>query len=267
MIDPGRLRPLRSVGGLLVLLAVIPIVGFVLVLAADVIPDRAITRHLGVEILNERLTTEDYGPALTGHEIDRFSDCIAITIGLGSPPGTNPIESAVSSPTLGKCSEAIPRLQAYLDGDGLRQSYPYFRYWHGYSVLLRPSIALVGLQGTRVLMLVALTATLLGLGRSLARRHSRAVPLVLLAPFVFTTDFIELPGSLPHATGALAILATSWVAHEVVSRSATWPRAAAAGIVAGATVVYLDILTIPAGGWALCTAVVGLAASRQLRGG
>jgi len=261
---PSRRRAIR---GLVVLLLVLPVAGFVLVLVADAIPDRAITRHLGVEILDERLTTEDYGPALTGHEIDRFTDCIGITIGLGSPPGTNPVESAISSPTLGKCSEAVPRLQSYLDGEGLEQAYPYFRYWHGYSALLRPSIALVGLQGTRVVMLVALVGTLLGLGRSLARRHGRAVPLVLLTPFVVTTDFIELPGSLPHATGTLAILATSWIAHEVIARSATWSRAAAVGIFGGATVVYLDILTIPAGGWALCAAVTGLAASPLLGGG
>ena len=114
---------------------------------ADAIPDRSITRHLGTEILNERLTTEDYGTALSGHEIDRFTDCIGITIGLGSPPGTNTIESAISSPTLGKCSEAVPRLQSYLDGDGLEQSYPYYRYWHGYSVVLRPLLSVVGTAG------------------------------------------------------------------------------------------------------------------------
>ncbi len=140
----------------MLLLVALPIVGLVLVVLADAIPDRPIARHLGVEILNERLTTEDYGTALSGHQIDRFTDCIGITIGLGSPPGTNTIESAISSPTLGKCSEAVPRLQSYLDGDGLEQSYPYYRYWHGYSVVLRPLLAVVGLQGTRVVMLVAL---------------------------------------------------------------------------------------------------------------
>jgi hypothetical protein len=254
----------RRLGGLALLLVALPLVGFALVVIADAIPDRAITRHLGTEILNERLTTEDYGTALSGHEIDRFTDCIGITIGLGSPPGTNTIESAISSPTLGSCSEAIPRLQSYLDGEGLEQNYPYYRYWHGYSVVLRPLLALVGLQGTRVLMLVALAGVLLGLGRSLSRRHGRAVPLVLLAPFVLTTDFIELPGSLPHATGALAILATTWFAHEVVSRSPTWPRVAAASIIAGAVVVFSDILTIPAGGWALTTAVIGIGASLTL---
>lgn len=256
--------PGRSLVGLALLLMALPIVGFLLVVSADAIPDRAITRHLGVEVLNERLTTEDYGTALSGHQIDRFTDCIGITIGLGSPPGTNTIESAISSPTLGKCSEAVPRLQAYLDGEGLEQSYPYYRYWHGYSVVLRPLLAVVGLQGTRVLLLVALAGVLAGLARSLARRHGRAVPLVLLAPFVLTTDFIELPGSTPHATGALAILGTSWFAHEVVARSPTWPRVAAVSIVAGAVVVYADILTIPAGGWALTTAVIGIGASLAL---
>lgn len=254
----------RSIGGLVLLLVALPIVGFVLVVLADAIPDRPVARHLGTEILNERLTTEDYGAALTGHQIDRFTDCIGITIGLGSPPGTNTIESAISSPTLGKCSEAVPRLQSYLDGNGLEQSYPYYRYWHGYSVVLRPLLAVVGLQGARVVMLVALAAGLLGLARSLARRHGRAVPVVLLAPFVLTTDFIELPGSLPHATGALAILGTSWLAHDVVARSPTWQRVAAVSIVSGATVVYADILTIPGGGWALCTAVIGMGASLVL---
>jgi len=254
----------RSLGGLALLLVALPVVGFVLVLLADAIPDRSITRHLGTEILNERLTTEDYGTALSGHQIDRFTDCIGITIGLGSPPGTNTIESAISSPTLGKCSEAVPRLQSYLDGEGLEQSYPYYRYWHGYSVVLRPLLAAVGLQGTRVVMLIALAAVLLGLARSLARHHGRSVPVVLLAPFVLTTDFIELPGSLPHATGALAILGTSWLAHAVIARSPTWQRVAAVSIVSGATVVYADILTIPGGGWALCTAVIGIGASLVL---
>lgn len=258
---PATAPHTRGLQGIVLLLLALPVAGLLLVVMADAIPDRAITRHLGVEILNERLTAEDYGPALTGHEIDRHTDCVGITIGLGSPPGTNTIESAISSPTLGRCSDAVPRLQAYLDGEGLERSYPYYRYWHGYSVALRPLIAFVGLQGTRVVMLVALAVALLGLGRSLARRHGRAVPLVLLSPFVLTTDFIELPGSLPHASGALAILGTSWLAHDVVSRSTTWPRVAAVAIVSGATVVYADILTIPAGGWALCVAAIGLAAS------
>ena len=261
---PASVSRVRSIGGLVLLLVALPIVGFVLVVLADAIPDRPVARHLGTEILNERLTTEDYGTALTGHQIDRFTDCIGITIGLGSPPGTNTIESAISNPTLGKCSEAVPRLQSYLDGNGLEQSYPYYRYWHGYSVVLRPLLAVVGLQGARVVMLVALAAGLLGLARSLARRHGRAVPVVLLAPFVLTTDFIELPGSLPHATGALAILGTSWLAHDVVARSPTWQRVAAVSIVSGATVVYADILTIPGGGWALCTAVIGMGGSLVL---
>ena len=94
----------RSIGGLVLLLVALPIVGLVLVVLADAIPDRPIARHLGTEILNERLTTEDYGTALTGHQIDRFTDCIGITIGLGSPPGTNTIESAISSPTSGSSS-------------------------------------------------------------------------------------------------------------------------------------------------------------------
>lgn len=258
---PSTASRVRGLRGLVLLLLALPVTGLALVLLADAIPDRAITRHLGVEILNERLTTENYGPALTGHEIDRHTDCVGITIGLGSPPGTNTIESAISSPTLGRCSDAVPLLQAYLDGEGLQAGYNYYRYWHGYSVLLRPLIALVGLQATRVVMLVALSVAFLGLGRSLMRQHGRAVPLVLLSPLLLTTDFIELPGSLPHACGALAILATSWLAHDVVSRSTTWPRVAAVAVVSGATVVYADILTIPAGGWALCVAAIGLAAT------
>ena len=65
--------------------------------------------------------------------------------------GTNPLESAIRSPTLGNCESTTERIDTYLAGDGLERSYDYYRYWHGYAVISRPLLAVVGLAGLRLL--------------------------------------------------------------------------------------------------------------------
>jgi hypothetical protein len=197
---------------------------------------------------------------------DQFTDCLGLTIGLSDGGTGNPLSSAIRNPTLGKCSDAIPRLEGYAAGDGLRRNYDYFRYWHGYTVAVRSLVASFGLRGTRVITAVVLVAGILGLGRSIGRRHGLAASIGLLAPFVLTTDFGDLPLSLPHAYGVAAILGSCWFAYAAVTRHPTIRRGAAVSMLSGAAVVYTDVLTTAPGGWALCVFVVTLASSSVLTG-
>lgn len=254
----ARVRLLRRIALLAVL---IPACATALVIGSAAIPDRFVVDQIGHEILAGRLVAVDYGTGTTGHQIDNFTDCLGITIGLGSPEGTNIVETAINSPTLGRCTAAVPRIQGYLDGEGLETNRTYFRYWHGYSVVLRPMIAVAGLRGTRLILFGALVAVLGGLGRSVWRRHGPAVSLVLFTPFVFTTDYLELAGSLPHACGMLAMLSTSWFVHERVRRRSDTDRIALTSMLAGSIVVFMDIFTTPAVGWALSVFLVGLVVS------
>ena len=248
------------------LLIGIPLVGLLLVVLADLVPDRLIVDQLVVALRNGGLPREDYGTGWTGHRVDQFTDCLGLTIGLGDLPGTNVLSSAIESPTLGKCTSAVPRLEGYQAGDGLSRSYEYYRYWHGYAVPIRPLVASVGLRGTRILTAAVLVVGILGFARSLAQRHGPVAPIVLFAPLVLSTDFADLQASLPHAYGVVAILGTCWLAYVVVVSGATLWRAAVVSGFSGAVVVYTDILTTAPAGWALCIFVVALAASTVATG-
>ena len=248
------------------LLLVVPLIGLLLLVLVDLIPDRLIVDQLLVALRNGSLPRVDYGTGWTGHQVDQFTDCLGLTIGLGDLPGTSVIASAIESPTLGKCTIAAPRLDGYVAGDGLTRSTEYYRYWHGYSVPIRPLVASVGVRGTRILTGAFLLVGVLGLAWSLVRRHGRAAPVALLAPFVLTTDFADLPGSLPHAYGVLAVVGTCWLAYVVVDAGPTLFRATLVAGFSGAVVVYTDILTTAPAGWALCVFLATLAASAVATG-
>jgi hypothetical protein len=229
----------------------LPLVGLVLVVLADQVPDRWVVDELAVGLEQGTFPAQDYGNGVTGHQVDQFTDCLGLTIGLVDRVETNPLSAAIRSPTLGKCSVAAPAIERYLAGDGLSGSYDYYRYWHGYAVPVRPAVAVVGLGGARVLAAAALVVAIAGLVRSLARRHGALVPALLIGPWLTTTDFVDLPGSLPHAYGVVAIIASTWLIHEVVARRPSIARVAVVSAVAGASVVYFDILTTAPAGWSL----------------
>ncbi|MBV1893089.1 MAG: hypothetical protein KUG57_03515, partial [Ilumatobacteraceae bacterium] len=86
------------------LLIVVPLIGLLLLVLVDLIPDRLIVDQLLVALRNGSLPRVDYGTGWTGHQVDQFTDCLGLTIGLGDLPGTSVIASAIESPTLGKCT-------------------------------------------------------------------------------------------------------------------------------------------------------------------
>ncbi|MEO1057829.1 MAG: hypothetical protein AAFY28_13025 [Actinomycetota bacterium] len=251
-----------------VLLALaLPTAAFVLIMIGELVPDRLVAESLAEAALDGQLDAVNYEPGLLARQVDGFTDCIGLTVGLGDVAGRNPITSAIAAETLWQCELAVPQLEAWITGEGaLERETDYFRYWHGYTAFLRPSIAFFGLPATRVLIMVALVGVTIGLGRSLARTHGTATAALLLTPFVLTSDFVDLPYALPHAFGVLGGLATAWLANAVVSRAVRpWPVIAVSAISGGAVVV-LDLLTSAPGLWALCTFVVAAAAARTRTG-
>ena len=243
-----------------------PVIGLSLVFVASFVPDAWILGNLVTGLEAGHFSSAQFGFATTGRYMDYFTDCIGTTIGLGDEVGANPLTNAIRSPTLGSCERTAAQVAAYRDGAGLDSRWEYFRYWHGYAIVTRPLLATVGLAGARMVMIWAMVAGAIGLGRQLFRTHGAVVAVALLAPTLLTTDLIELPRSLPHACGALAALVTAWVAHRVVTRSAEVPTIVAVGAASGATFLFFDILTITPGAWALLCAVVALAASSSSTG-
>lgn len=236
---------------------VLPLAGLFLLSAAAEVPDRLVARQLGEAIDAGDLTRTEYRDGSVGGTVDVFSECITITVGLGGPTGRNAVSRAIATPTLGNCRIAVPSLTAWVGGAEMRSGWDYYRYWQGSAVVLRPAVALLGLVGTRLLVTLALIFTLVLAVASVARTSSPTLALVLLAPLVLTTDFVDLPLSLPHAIAMIVILASVAALARVPS---SWSRAGffAASAVCGATFVFFDVLFNPPAAWALCAFTLGL---------
>lgn len=103
-----------------------PLVAMVLVFAADLVPDQRIVAQLDSAIDDGTMSGSDYGPAISGKQLDFFTDCVGITIGLGDLPEHSRWTSSIRNPTLASCSNAVPTLIEARDGE-LRRSWEYFR--------------------------------------------------------------------------------------------------------------------------------------------
>jgi hypothetical protein len=99
----------------------LPAIGLLLVVVADLVPSKPIVDQLVEDQSSGRLSPEQYDQSAYGNQIDEFTECIGATMGLGNPVGTNPLESAIRSPTLGNCESTTERIDTYLAGDGLER--------------------------------------------------------------------------------------------------------------------------------------------------
>ena len=266
-VRPSSTRSRRnSIRLALALIVAPPVVGLLFAVLAAAIPNERVAGQLVEAVGNDWLDVGNYpdGP-ITGRRVDRFSECVTVTIGL-SNSNSSPFSDSIRNPTLGDCSETEQRLIAYSESGTLESAYEYFRYWHGHAVLSRPLIALVGLDGTRVIAFAGLFLTLLGLARSLQRAHGTRTSVGLLLPLTLTAGFADLPLALQHSWSTITILCSSWIIHELIRRDDGDHRIAVASFLAGAVFVYVDILLNPPMSWVLTILVVTLASSHRHSG-
>lgn len=243
-----------------------PLVGLTLVVVADGIPDRFVTEQIHDAIVDGTITEDSYRVGLTGGRLDGFSECKRMTVGLGAPDGMSTFESAVRSPSLGRCEWAVPMILAWAQGEPLERSYDYYRYWNGSAVVLRPSVAIFGVAGSRLLAAMALGAVTIAFAVALGRRVGRGAALMALAPLLLTTDYIDLPGALVHAIGMIVAVAGAALMLRYLRPESPVETYAAAAFAAGAASLFFADLTNPDASWALvaCSAaIVAVGAERS----
>lgn len=180
--------------------------------------------------------------------------------GLGERPGTNDVEAALLSPTLGSCATAIPKIEDWAAGDGLTRSYDYWRYWNGVSTIYRPSLLALGVAGVRVAVGVVVALLVFAAYRSTRSFAGPAGGVAFVTPIVATTDLVDLPAATYQGLGVAAALG-SYVAMlrlAGVDRS-LWGIATSAFVLGAAYLFFVD-LTNPASAWTSVTFAAGLAA-------
>jgi hypothetical protein len=243
----------------------LPLLALALVVLADLIPDRHVAYRLRDAIVTGQLTAESYSVGYSGSQVDGFSECKRLTVGLGAPDGMGAFESAVRSPTLSSCELAVPKILAWADGEVLERSDYYFRYWNGSTVALRPSVAAVGLGGTRILAAALLAGVLFAWAKGVQRQIGWLAPSMFVASIVLTTDFIDLPGALVQAIGMIVTFGVGAVIVWRLHSEASPETYAAAAFAAGATAQFFGDLTNPDAAWAVAvtsTAVVAVGTGR-----
>jgi len=253
-------KALRATGLLLVILIGFQLVGLALVIGAEMVPDRFVADAL-VQGIEEGLITEVEHPTTgLGNKVDRWTECIALTIGLGDPDGSNNLQTAITSPVIGKCGLTVPALRAYADGTSLEANGSYYRYWHGYTFMTRPSLALFGVAGTRLIALALAAVSLAALAVLVGRVTSVAAALLLIAPVLLSTGFVDLGESVPHALAMAATLASASVAWVLVRRRPSIFWMAAAALFAGSLSAFVDLMVFLPGAWALVSVLILVAA-------
>jgi hypothetical protein len=255
MLDmPSRSDALRWAA----LLVGLPLLALTLVVSADAIPDRFVAYRLRDAIVTGQLDERSYGVGYTGGQLDGYSECKRITIGFGGASGTGTLESAIRSPTLGHCETAVPAVLGWADGDGWKGSYDYFRYWNGSTAVMRPTVAAVGLGGTRLLAAIALAGVAVAWFWSARRLVGTLSAALLSAPLVLTTDFFDLPGALVQAIGMIAGLGAAALLMRFVPPQASRQTFAAVAFACGAASQFFGDLTNPDASWALVVSAAAM---------
>ena len=253
-------RALRIAGAIVALQFVL----FGLLVVGQAVPDKPIVDNL-VSAIDEGI----YGPSSMrdrmGSTSDTFTECVVVGTGLGADPEESAFSRAVRMPRIGNCDDGVEDIKAVAAGEVFHEDY--YKYWAGYTVFTRPALAVVGMDGLRIvsgtMMLVALFAAFV----ATRARTTTVVSLALFLPFVMGTNMLSTPStSFSQSISIAFIFLNVFLTAAGVGRGRYWGLL---GLCIGAGLFcYVDLLTTPAIPWAMSTFVLAAATwfrTRDLR--
>lgn len=225
---------------LLMLLTGLQVVFATSVLLSMQVPDRLILGALREASAAGAVSPTEYRGTPLGTRSDRFTECLVFTTGLGDTGDDGLLGEALAAGNLGSCAQAIPPIAR---GETPTAAKSYERFWHGYTLVTRPALATVGVDGMRVISGWLVLASLAFFVRMFPGH--RVAGLALVAVFVGTTDLLFLPDSTSHALGmALCFTGAGLVGWAFrAGRSDLLPAAA---LVSGSLYAFGDLLATPA---------------------
>ena len=251
-----RMVPTEWKGWFATLIAV-PMLGVLLSVGGELIPDRLVAASLVEAIDAELITDANRTRSAFGTTIDHHSECIGLTTGLGDA-GRGLLEVAFVSPNLGNCTVAVQRLEAWNNGGELDRDWDYLRYWHSYTAFTRPVVAVLGVEALRVGMMGLLIASFLVLYITVCRRTSHLAAGLFMAPIVFGSDLLITPLGGPHGIAAIVVIICAAAVLVVASRTTNLPTIAAISSASAGLLVLVDVFTMGTMGWTLTVAMVGV---------
>lgn len=255
---PATRGALQDLGLAAVTTLAVSVVGLLLLTAAMTVPNDRIVSRLDAAFADEYL-----GPEYTANQLggihNWWSECVGLSMGIDGRTSSDPLRRALTSNTLYNCERTQRGVAALSAGDHLpEESTAYFRYWHGYAVVTRPGVALLGLPGTWWLTGAVLAGCLGGLWWALGRRAGLVAAFILLAPLAGTTNVVSIPMEATQAIPLAAALVGG--ALVVVAAARSRSLLAVAATAAGGLVAFTDRLTVSALAWAWVVFLAGVGA-------
>lgn len=250
----------RHVTSTVVLLVVFVLVGIAGLVFAELVPDRWVIDALEEAENTGSIDAEQRPFDNAGTQIDEFSECVALSVGLGETADQGLLETVALAPHLGPCTRLVDHLNPYDGARAAESRGTYLRYWHGSSPVVRPALVAFGVPGLRVVNALAVGlagALLIGVVR---HRAGTAAAIGLVAPYAMTTSLLSLPGATNQALGLSVGVSMAALVGTVAAGGLTLPRVWYPAVAAGAAFVYVDLLTVVPGVWGLTAAVVAMVA-------
>lgn len=245
------IRLVRVERRLLILLLCAPLLGLIGVMVADAVPDTRIADHLLDAERAGIIGPSDQGPTPLGTSAARYTECTAFSVGLGDPPGENAFASAMLATAYTGCERLGTALEEFEATGELRPGFSYLRYWHGYAVVSRPSLAITGVAGTRWLAFGFMAVAVAGMCAAVKRAFGTAAAALLAVPTLLTTDVLIGSLSASSAIGTGSAWIAGWLSFRAVANRPVWKMAALTAALAGAITAYLDLMTTMPGSFAL----------------
>ena len=244
----------RAIVRLGILLVALQAVFLGLLVLAQAVPDGRIVANL-VKAVDDGTYQSNSAPDNMGGTSSSFTECVAIGTGLGRPE-LNPWERAMRMPRIGNCADGPDDLRRLQSGQSIGEVEEYFRYWAGWTVVMRPVLALWGLDALRRISGALLVFSGVGALVVVARRTTAAYAVGLVIPLLLASNVMATPTSsveqaLSFSVAFVSVALTAWGASRGL-------EGAALGAAAGAAVyIFVEFLIAPAIPWMLSTSVAG----------
>jgi hypothetical protein len=206
-------------------------------------PRERTVAHLNAAFAQGVLADDGAPRALLWKGGEQLTECISLGIGLNK--AENAWQSAISGayPMVGN-THACTGLHRAVAGEPVTWQ-PYFRYWHGYRVILAPLIALFPLWFIKLLNALMVAAACGALARTLCARCGGAVAFIVVATFLCLSDVLFIWRTSTHSLSLAYILAGSCLFAAALKRQ--W-RAGGLMILAavlGSAFNFIDFLINP----------------------
>jgi hypothetical protein len=174
---------------------------------------------------------------------EQLTECLSLGVGL------NPAETAWQAAIV----ESYPTIENTHACEGLRRAVtgapvnwqPYFRYWHGYRVVIAPLTALFPLWLLKMINVLAVAGGCVLLWRALRSRCGEAVATIFLLTFLCLSDVLFVWRTTTHSLSLAYILAGESLVAAALRRNWTPASLIVLSAALGSGFNFIDFLVNP----------------------